>query len=246
MCYTVAFVERKSTEYAKRYKNEVPIGWADIKNSNTELPLQTITSGFANPQLPIVTSQGITFAQWGLIPSWTLDQSQANEIKTKTLNAVGETVFEKKSYKHSILSKRCILPVNGFLDWRHLGKEKYPYLVKATPNLIFSLGCIYDFWKDDMTGTTIQSFSIITTPANLLMEKIHNTKKRMPLILNPHDEKNWINSEIDSHEILDLIKPFSDSQMTATSLNKNILSKSADSIDLLSPTYYPELELFDL
>jgi len=245
MCYTVSFIERKSAAYAERYKNEVPIGWADLKNSNIELPLNILTNAFTNHLLPIVTNQGLLLANWGLIPHWISTHEKAAEIRNKTLNAVGETIFEKASFKKSVISKRCLLPVSGFFEWMHLGKEKYPYFIYATTSKIFSLGCIYDSWFDSNSGLEFLTFSIVTTPANSLMAKIHNTKKRMPFIVQPDDEINWINPNLSNHEIADMIQPFNENKMKAYPIGKNILSINVDDKNILTPINYPELELLN-
>ncbi len=143
------------------------------------------------------------------------DSGSAAQLRTKTLNAVGETVFEKPSFRKSIRTQRCLLPVSGFFEWRDLNNKKYPYFIRATDNDLFSLGCIYDTWVDKTTGEMKSTFSILTTPANPLMEKIHNIKKRMPLIIKPDDEAKWINPALSVDEIKSLIQPLDEKSMSA-------------------------------
>jgi len=181
--------------------------------------------------------------EWGLIPSWAKDQAFAHEIRDKTLNAVGETVFEKASFKHSIVSQRCLLGISGFYEWRDFKKVKYPYFIKHKTNPIFSLGCIYEEWIDKATGEIRHTFSILTTPANALLSKIHNLRNRMPLILSPQDEKNWINPELSQSHIESLIKPYMKSDLVAFTISKEVNNarNERNIPEILEPEEYEEL-----
>ena len=156
---------------------------------------------------------------------------------------MGETVFEKPSFKKSIINQRCILPVTGFYEWRDINGVKYPYLIHATENEIFSLASIYDTWIDRNTGEIKNTFSIITTPANPLMEKIHNLKKRMPLILSPEDESKWLDKDLNSEQIKKLIKPFNAQNMSAYTISRaaNNARNERNVAEILEKVDYPEL-----
>lgn len=220
MCYNVEYIERRGQKYAERYKDVMPPTW-NRHSVLEELPTYYFVSGFSHPLLPIVKHDGIFLFEWGLIPFWTKDNITAKDIQTKTLNAVGETVFEKPSFRKSIASQRCLLGVNGFYEWRDFNKAKYPHLIQTKSNEIFSLGCIYESWVDKSTGEIRNTFSILTTPANPLMEKIHNLKKRMPLILKQEDEQKWIEPSLTTEQIKELIKPYDEADMTAYTVSKD-------------------------
>ncbi len=221
MCYNIAGMESKQQKYAERYKDVLPPDWSK-QTATDDLPTYYFVSGFSHPFLPIVKHDGVFLFEWGLIPEWAKDNAMANDIRTKTLNAVGETVFEKPSFKKCISTQRCLLGVSGFYEWRDINKAKYPYFIKTKINDIFSLGCIYETWVDKSTGEIRRTFSILTTPANPLMEKIHNLKKRMPLILSLEDEKKWIDPALTKEEIIALIKPYSETDMTASTVSKTV------------------------
>jgi putative SOS response-associated peptidase YedK len=214
MCYNIAYLEHRIEKYAERYKHSLPPDWSK-RTPQLELPTYYFVSGFAHPLLPIVNHEGISLYEWGLIPFWIKDAKSAGEINRKTLNAVGETVFDKPSFKKSIASQRCLLGVNGFYEWREFNNKKYPYFIKIKSNEIFSLGCIYESWADKSTGEIRNTFSILTTAANPMMEKIHNMKKRMPLIIPEKDEKKWIEPLLSKAKIQELIKPYDEADMTA-------------------------------
>lgn len=229
--------------YDERYKDILP---PDLSNRlvQQELPRYYFVSGFSHPQLPIVKNDGIFLYEWGLIPFWNKTAQSAKEIQSKTINAVGETVFEKPSFRKSIISQRCLLGVSGFYEWRDVHNIKYPYFIKTISNSIFSLGCIYDTWIGPITGEIRNTFSIITTPANPLMKTIHNLKKRMPLIIPANDEKKWIEPSLAKQEIEELIKPYDEMDMKAYTVSRKINSARNDRNipEIIDEVKYPELD----
>ena len=244
MCYNVKYIEKRIEKYIERYADILP-EWSPQPDLRTELPLYYFVSGFEHPVLPIVKHDGIFLFEWGLIPAWVKDSRGAADIRTKTLNAVGETAFEKPSFRKSIASKRCLLGVNGFYEWRDLNKVKYPYLIQSRSNEIFSLGCIYESWVDRVTGEIRNTFSILTTPANPMMEKIHNLKKRMPLILKKEDEAKWIDIKLPAEDVKQLIKPYDESDMTSYTISRNANSARfhRNVPEISDPCEYPELSI---
>src|ERR1044072_876396 len=142
-------------------------------------------SAFQFEKIPVLTleDQNVLRAfQWGLIPKWCRDEKQAKEMAAITLNAKAETVFEKPSFRNSIMGKRCLIFVDGFYEWRGFKTKKYPYLIKVKNQNAFALGGIYESWVNESTGEIMHTCSVITTAGNALMNEINNTKKRMPLI----------------------------------------------------------------
>jgi putative SOS response-associated peptidase YedK len=188
-------------------------------------------SGFSFAKVPVLTSEDPDKVQafnWGLIPKWSKDEEQANELKIHTLNARSETVFEKPSFRSSISKKRCLLFVKGFHEWREFNKKKYPYYIHLKDQEVFTLGGIYESWVNKETGELFNTTSIITTEANPLMEKIHNSKKRMPLILTGDAMQQWIDPTINKERITDLMRPFDEKKMLAYTISKLITSRKED------------------
>jgi putative SOS response-associated peptidase YedK len=135
----------------------------------------------------IIRGEGneLHYFNWGLIPMWTKSLEDAKKIRTQTLNARSETVFEKPSFRASISKKRCLIPASGFYDWRDYNSKKYPYYIYLKDRELFSFAGIYESWTDRETGELINTYSMLTVDANPMMAKIHNTKERMPVILAP-------------------------------------------------------------
>lgn len=153
---------------------------------------KTWINAFEHPLIPIVLPNQLNFEfyEWGLIPFWAKNTS----IQKSTLNARIETIEEKPAFKN-IISNRCLIPATGFYEWQWLdpkGKEKQKYLIQSSKQSIFSFAGLTSQWMDLSTGTKKNTFTLLTTQADEMMSKIHNTKQRMPIILNEKDENNWL------------------------------------------------------
>jgi putative SOS response-associated peptidase YedK len=213
----------KFWEYAeKRYEY-----WNRINKERLQGQIFYV-SAFERPLHPaVVILEGkpeILPLKWGLIPFWVKDYSQGVKISSGTFNAVGETVFEKPSFRTPIKERRCLIPVTGFFEWHENNKKKYPFIIRLKNEEPFSLAGIWDRWTDRETKEEIMSFSIVTTNANPLLEKIHNTKKRMPVILKYGDEKKWLANEPDIEEIKKFIVPYPESELEAYPVS-NLISR---------------------
>ena len=154
---------------------------------------QDYINGFTFPKTPVIANNSpnlIRHFNWGLIPFWAKDDS----IRKYTLNAKIETLHEKPSFKNSI-NKRCLVIADGFYEWKWLdpkGKKKQKYLITLPQNNLFTFGGIWSEWIDKETGEIVNSYSIVTTKANEFMAEIHNSKKRMPIILTEENENDWL------------------------------------------------------
>jgi putative SOS response-associated peptidase YedK len=168
-----------------------------------------------------------------LIPLWVKDEDGALKIREQTLNAKAETVTVKPSFRHSIKAKRCLVLVDGFYEWQHLKNQTYPYYIHLKDNQLFAFAGIWDAWTNKETKETLKTFSIITAQANPLLSLIHNTKKRMPVILRPEDERRWL-SDISVEEAMSLLTPYDEKAMEAHTVSKLITTRGV-------PTNVPEV-----
>lgn len=153
-------------------------------------------SGFAHPFTPFVANDRpelITTARWGLIPSWS-SQEKADDFANNLLNARSETAWEKPSFRNLIGKRRGLLPVSGFIEWRHEGTRKLPHYIRLASNSIMTLGCLWDEWVNKSTGESVRTYSILTTEANDLCAYVHNNKKRMPVIVPSDLRSSWLSS----------------------------------------------------
>jgi putative SOS response-associated peptidase YedK len=187
MCF-YSKLSKKAVELEKRFKASM---------SNPELFTGSeIINGFSFPLNPVITNEDpntIKLFNWGLIPNWARDK----EIRKNTLNARVETIQEKASFKNCI-NNRCLILADGFYEWQwqdELGKKKQKYLIHLPNNEAFAFAGIYSKWVDKETGELVNTYSMVTTEAKGLMLEIHNSKKRMPIILSASNEQNWLNKE---------------------------------------------------
>ncbi|NVK82850.1 MAG: SOS response-associated peptidase [Cytophagia bacterium] len=200
-------LERLRRERGDEFLNEVEFFW---------------TSGFNHQKLPVITSddpEELQFFEWGLIPFWVKDDSQAIEISNKTLNARSETIFQKPSFRDAAKNRRCLVVVSGYYEHHWVdksGKTKIPYFIKRKDSAPIYLAGLWDKWINKDTGEEIKTVSIVTTKANSMLSKIHNRKPddpRMLSILTGSSKYSWLtpiedNSDIDF--LVNLCQPISD------------------------------------
>jgi len=178
-------------------------------------------NGFAAITWPVITGElpgKIEMQKWGLVPSWVPDAESAKKISIQTLNARSETVFEKPSFRNSIKTRRCLIPSTGFYEWQHEGKKKIPWYISINNTEIFSMAGIWDEWVNPDSGEIFRGFSILTTKANSIMEKIHNTKKRMPVIVLGEAENRWLKKDISESEISEMFEAIQNDEIKAKQL----------------------------
>lgn len=186
---------------------------------------------FGLPELPAICSGApdrIKLLRWGLIPSWTRSTDDAEAIRFRTFNARAESITSRPSFSGSFRSKRCLIPVKGFFEWQHSGNEKIPWYIYHADEEIFSLAGLFDQWVETTTGETFNTFSIITTDANDLLAVIHNSKKRMPVILDKKNEFKWISTGISPDEALLMLKPCPSDILKAHTISNLVNSKSGN------------------
>lgn len=198
---------------------------------------------FSYPELPVVTKladgkRDIKLQKWGLIPSWVKSDSEAEEIKKLTHNARAETLGDKVSFSESYSRRRGLLPVNGFYEWKHEAGSKIPYYIFHPENHIMSLAVIYDRWYSPLNNYTLSSFSIVTTSANRLMADIHNTKRRMPVIIDPESEEDWLYIGT-SQEKLDQLTAAYQGELSAHTVSPLIGKREVDKNSPELIKYYP-------
>lgn len=173
------------------------------KFENVDILLPEIYNAFQYPKTPVITNREadkIQLFNWGLIPAWAKDDT----IKKMTLNARIETIAEKPAFKGSI-KNRCLILADGFYEWQWLdpkGKNKQKYLITLPDDDTFAFAGLWSEWIDKSTGELLKTYTILTTEANELMSKIHNSKKRMPVIVSKENEKKWLEGDkINSFDI---------------------------------------------
>lgn len=200
------------------------------------------------PTWPIVTRQEpvkLQLVHWGLIPRWAKTGADAAAIRTKTINARSETIYEKPSYRTAAQKgQRCLIPVTGFYEWHTVGSRKFPFYINTTDQKITSIAGLWDEWPNPETGELIPTYTLLTTDANPLLAAIHNTKKRMPCLLTAEAERAWLHDDLSEADALALLSvPYPASRMHSHSISKRITSRTepSDVPEVMAPATYPEL-----
>jgi putative SOS response-associated peptidase YedK len=212
----------------------------------TAFPRVYHVSGFTHPPLPVITNEVMNRIQlftWGLIPHWVPDTATATKLGSRTLNARAETIHEKPSFRGLITSHRCLVLADGFFEWHHHRGRTFLYYIRLTTNEPFSFAGLWDRWTVPATRQVQTTYSIITTRANWLLEQVHNTRKRMPVILRPDDEARWLSSALTRAEIDDLLVSYDASRMQAHPVSRRITAPGAprNHPETIEPVTYPEL-----
>jgi len=170
----------------------------------------------------------IELFQWGLIPSWAKDP----KIGYKMINARGETLAEKPSFRTALKKRRCLVLADGFYEWKREGKSKTPMYIQLKDGQPFAFAGLWEVWKSP-DDKLIRTCTIITTEPNALLKKIHD---RMPVVLPPKAYDLWLSpDELPAEKTLPLLKPFAAAQMKAYAVSPLVNNPKYDSKECVAP-----------
>lgn len=189
-------------------KQDLPeeIVW-DKRRKEIQKPVQ---SGFDYDEWPIVrASRGalkLDMAHWEFIPFWINDSGELGQAREKhtTLNAKGETLLSSRMFARPARERRCLMLSSGFYEWRHYRGKAYPYFITLKHKDLFYIAGIWQPWTDRVSGEHLITFALVTTKANELMAKVHNKRKRMPVILTDDLAKEWMDKDLDEKRIREI------------------------------------------
>jgi len=165
--------------------------------------------------------------RWGLVPSWAKDP----QIGNKMINARAETVAQKPSYKSAFRNRRCLVPVDGFYEWKRTGGYKIPYFIHHRSKKPFSLAGLWETWKDP-EGSPVSTFTIITTDANAALHPIH---ERMPVVIPTEKRVFWLDSAADIQSLQILLVPFNSSELLFHEVSRLVNSPDNNSPQCIVP-----------
>ncbi|OMF37506.1 DUF159 family protein [Paenibacillus sp. FSL H8-0548] len=176
--------------------------------------------------------------KWGLIPPWADDP----KIGFQMINARSETAASKPAFQKALRSKRCLIPADGFYEWKTTAGGKQPMRIVLKSRTIFSMAGLYETWLSP-DGTKINSCTILTTAPNELVAPIHD---RMPVILRPEDEQLWLSRTVtDNALLMPLMTPYHPNELEAYPVSTAVGSVRNDEPSLIEPyTVDEQLELW--
>lgn len=212
-------ITTKAEELEKRFKIEVDDRFVQRYNA---APTQL---------LPVVTSespQGFSFFYWGMSPGF----SKNKALSPKFFNFKSETIAEKLSQKNALMHRRCLIPADGYFEWKQVGKRaKVPYRISLNSGEAFAFAGIWEEFEDE-EDRPVHTFSIVTTLAN---EAIKGISDRMPVILNPSSEKIWMNEKSTFSELAAVLLPYPAEKIYLHTIASLINTLDNDGPELLSP-----------
>lgn len=224
MCYSTA-LRKKREAIEKKLLGQIPTTFPE----NTEYEPFFHLNGFSYGNLQIITMDSpevIQSAKWGLIPNWATHNPEAFREKSNTLNARSESIFEKPSFKESAEEKRCLILADGFYEPHHENGKAIPYFCfqpseEYPEGDLFLFAGLYNELDDNSLTTTI-----LTTEANDFFAKIHNQKKRMPLILDENYVEDWLDERTNIQSINELmVTGFTNKAFTAHPVSRDLYKK---------------------
>lgn len=198
------------------YALRLPAGAADqIQPRYNIAPSQPVAGILRDPHLRL------DFFTWGLVPSWSKDPA----FGMRMINARAETLSEKPSFKGLLRSNRCLIPADGFYEWKNAGGRKQPYYIRLKSKAPFGFAGLWSHWCGP-DGSEIRSCTIITTQPNELMASIH---QRMPVILRDEAVEEWLDpSRFDRDRVLGLLRPLAAEEMEAVAVSTMVNSPAND------------------
>lgn len=168
------------------------------------------------------------YLRWGLVPSWAKDPS----IGHRMINARGETLAEKPSFRQALQRRRCLVLADGFFEWRQNGSTKTPMYIRLHQQQPFAFAGLWDTWNDP-TGTPLSTCTIITTAANALLASIHH---RMPAMLSPEAESVWLDRRLTAPAtLLALLTPYASESMEAYAVSPVVNTPRHNAPDCIVP-----------
>lgn len=211
----------KPNKIAERFDTEPTA--IDLSPNFNAAPTQT---------MPVVRAEEegnvIELMKWGLVPPWSKD----GKMSFSTINARAEGLEDKPTYRVPFRRKRCIIPADGFYEWKKTDGSKQPYYFELTDHELLAFAGLWDSWRG-ANGEELHTYTIVTTQANELMAPIHD---RMPVILEKQYEEPWLDTNIeDVHLLHTFLKPYDSSKMSSFRVSKEVNVVKTNNATLVEP-----------
>ena len=244
MCFHTSQT-KKVVELEKRYK-------VQLSDNNVRVDFDAPKyhlNGFAHPKMLIIPQEAsavLAPALWGVVPNSKKPEQIASYYKEAVrfgggINAQSEKLFEHFIYKHSALTRRCIIPVTGFFEPHTYKAKKYPFYIKSNTDDVLSLAGLYT-----LVGH-VPTFTILTKKASPLFAKIHNKKDRQPVILQKDYEQEWLKANLNANDVQALLNSnYKDATLQTYTVSKDLFSPKIDSnkASILEEVTYEEKHLY--
>ncbi len=214
-----------------RYTLATPVGRLaeefGFDSSSTEF--RTSYNVAPTRHVPVVLAEGgkmrLEMLRWGLVPSWADDPG----IGARMINARSETAPEKPSFRRAFRDRRCLIPADGFYEWKRENGGKQPYYFRMQGGRPFAFAGLWESWTKD---GEIRSCAILTTAANEVVAGIHD---RMPVILPSRHYEAWLDPEAERDELTDLLVPYPGDDLETYPVSRFVNSPGNDDPRCIEP-----------
>ncbi|MBI1369856.1 MAG: SOS response-associated peptidase [Planctomycetes bacterium] len=163
--------------------------------------------------------------RWGLVPRWAKDETIGNKL----INARAETIGQKPAFRDAYRHRRCVVPADGFYEWKKTGDHKQPYYIHRRDGEAFAFAGLWESWRD-AADQPVETYTIITTEPNALLAPIHN---RMPVILTASEIDDWLKADADRAG--EVLRPSDAEALCAEPVSPRVNTPSHDGPDLIDP-----------
>src|SRR5688572_18021307 len=184
--------------------------------------------------VPVIVRNGdsneVKLMKWGLVPSWAPDPSIGNRM----INARAETLLEKPSFRNLVSQRRCLIPADGFYEWRREGNRKVPVWIHLKNKEPFAFAGLWESWRNVELGDVLNTFTIITTDPNALVRRIHN---RMPVIYDEPMGRQWLEHDHGawSMGLAAVLRPWPSEYMEAWDVSPMVNAPANDTPECIQP-----------
>jgi putative SOS response-associated peptidase YedK len=198
--------------------------------------------------IPVIVQRddgrAIELHRWGLVPPWATSVA----VGARMINARAETIATSSAFRNSFLRRRCVIPADGFYEWRREGKRKQPFLIHTPNDALLAFAGLWAPWRDPNSGEWVLSAAVVTTTANATVSSLHD---RMPVILGPEAWPLWIDPELRDEGLLHaLLEPADESLLALRPVSTLVNNATNEGAELLfaaaeaEPVGQSELTLF--
>jgi putative SOS response-associated peptidase YedK len=215
-------------EFHARLATQLPLRY-NIAPNQQILVIRESEDGNSREAVPL---------RWGLVPRWAKDPGIGNQL----INARSETVASKPAFADSFRNRRCLIPADGFYEWKRAGRDKQPHFIQMEDGRPFAFAGLWEHWEGQ--GEIIESCAVLTTAANDVVAPLHN---RMPVILDAGDYDLWLDRAVtDPERLAPLLRSNAAQRMHATPVSPLVNSPAYDEARCIEPitpqrTLFPEM-----